>query len=399
MNNLKTLREAKNENGRMARNLVDQNPGRRFTAAKQTEYDGYIASIDRLDTQINAAERERDGLAEDRVQDAIDTAYRERRAPRDELTDTFLRRGMSGFTDEQRRAIRNTMSTTTGSQGGFTVPSNVADRFAGILKYYSAVRDSAEVITATKGNVFGWPISDDSANTAELLAENATSTALDPSFATAPLQTWKYSSKVITVPFELIQDSNLDIEAYVLDRFAARIGRLQNTHFTTGTGTGQPTGFSAAATVGKTGTTGQTLTIIYDDIVDLIGSVDPAYRKKPGAGFMLNDSAWKIIRKLKDTTNARPLFLPSDGVQPETLMGYPVSINPDCASMAANARSVFFGNWNVGYKVLDSMQVTLFRFDDSAYAKLGQVGFLAFARSGGNLIDSTAVKGYVNSAT
>jgi predicted phage gp36 major capsid-like protein len=30
---------------------------------------------------------------------------------------------------------------------------------------------------------------------------------------------------------------------------------------------------------------------------------------------------------------------------------------------------------------------------------LGQVGFLALARSGGNLVDTTAVKAYVNSAT
>jgi predicted phage gp36 major capsid-like protein len=33
------------------------------------------------------------------------------------------------------------------------------------------------------------------------------------------------------------------------------------------------------------------------------------------------------------------------------------------------------------------MQITYFRFDDSAFAKKGQVGFLAFLRSGGNYMD------------
>src|SRR3546814_1871356 len=40
-----------------------------------------------------------------------------------------------------------------------------------------------------------------------------------------------------------------------------------------------PNGLITAATVGKTGTTGQTLTVIYDDLVDLEHSVDPAYRE------------------------------------------------------------------------------------------------------------------------
>jgi HK97 family phage major capsid protein len=30
---------------------------------------------------------------------------------------------------------------------------------------------------------------------------------------------------------------------------------------------------------GKVGTTGQTLTVIYDDLIDLVHSVDPAYRE------------------------------------------------------------------------------------------------------------------------
>ena len=44
--------------------------------------------------------------------------------------------------------------------------------------------------------------------------------------------------------------------------------------------------------------------------------------------------------------------------------------------------------------------VTLFRMTDSAYTLKGQVGFVAFCRSGGNLLDvGGAVKAYANSAT
>jgi HK97 family phage major capsid protein len=45
------------------------------------------------------------------------------------------------------------------------------------------------------------------------------------------------------------------------------------------------------------------------------------------------------------------------------------------------------------------MDINLFRFTDSVYTKLGQVAFLAWARMGGNLIDTNAVKFYQHSAT
>ena len=46
------------------------------------------------------------------------------------------------------------------------------------------------------------------------------------------------------------------------------------------------------------------------------------------------------------------------------------------------------------------MQAELFRFTDSAYAKLGQVGYLAWMRTGGNLLDTGGcVKYYINAAS
>jgi len=44
--------------------------------------------------------------------------------------------------------------------------------------------------------------------------------------------------------------------------------------------------------------------------------------------------------------------------------------------------------------------MTIYRFTDSAYTSKGQVGFLAWMRSGGNLVDAGgAVRYYQNSAS
>ena len=116
----------------------------------------------------------------------------------------------------------------------------------------------------------------------------------------------------------------------------------------------------------------------------------------------MNDACLRVIRKLKDTQN-RPVFLPGNGglsaALPDEVLGKKVVINQDMSVMGANAKSILFGDFS-RYTIRDVMGMTLFRFDDSAYAKKGQVGFLAWMRTGGTLTDAGApIKYYQNSAT
>ena len=309
--------------------------------------------------------------------------------------------GDKAITAEEWREIRATMSTGTGSEGGYSVQSDVASTIIDSLKYFGGMREAATVIQTSMGNALSFPGSDGTAETGELIAENTTATAADPTFTTVALNAYKFSSKIVAVPFELLQDSQVDVAAFVNRRLAQRIGRVTNTYFTTGTGSAQPRGVVVGSTLGKTGTTGQTTTIIFDDLVDLIHSVDVEYRKGSSVRWMMNDASLGKIRKLKDSQN-RPVFIPGwDGLgnaMPDQIMGYPVTLNNDVVVMAASAKTVLFGDFSL-YYIRDVMAPTLFRFEDSAYAKLGQIGFLMWHRSGGNLLDAGAVKHYANSAS
>ena len=80
------------------------------------------------------------------------------------------------------------------------------------------------------------------------------------------------------------------------------------------------------------------------------------------------------------------------------LLGSRLVVNQHMANMAASARSILFGDFK-GYKVRDVMDVSMFRFTDSAYTKKGQVGFMAWMRTGGNLADVGAIRAFVNAAT
>ena len=375
----------------------------------QPIYDAGMAEIDALDAQINRItalnEKVASAALTDSVIEAAERVGRDKKSEDARLYAKWLRGGDKALSNEDWAVIRNTMSTTTNSEGGFTVQTDVARSVLDALKSFGGMREVSTVIQTTMGNPMSFPTSDGTSETGEIIAENTTATDADISFGTKSLPVYKYSSKVVTVPFELLQDSNVDIEAFVRDRLSTRLGRITNTHFTTGTGSSQPNGIITASSAGVTAanSTSQVTAVTYDSIIDLIHSVDPAYRALGNCRFMMADSSVKVLRKIKDGSS-RPIFVPGyevgvPGGAPDTLCGYPITINQDVAAMAASAKSIAFGDFSF-YYIRDVMAIEMFRFTDSAFTKKGQVGFLAWMRSGGNFIDvGGAVKLFVNAAS
>lgn len=407
MQSIQALRERRAAIAQSIHKLLDDHPGEKWTAALQEKYDQGMAEIEAIAAEASRVQAVLDLIADnadtDAVRTVVDRAARDQKRPAN--VDAFwklMKNGEKLVTPEEWAVLRNTMSVGTSAQGGYTVPTEVATSVADALKAYGGMRDVADVFRTAQGNDINFPTSDGTTETGELIGENTTATGADPSFGVVTLKTYKFSSKIVAVPFELLQDTSIDIEEFIRTRLVTRLGRVTNTYFTTGTGISQPNGIVTAASAGKIGTTGQTTTVIFDDLIDLIHSVDPAYRALGRCKFMLNDASLKIIHKLKDTAG-RPIFLPGydglSGPMSDTILGYPIQINQDVATMAANAKSILFGDFAF-YKIRDAMDIQMFRFDDSAYIKLGQIGFLAWMRSGGNFTDvGGAVKYYANSAT
>lgn len=397
------LREKRAELHKEANNLLDQN-GDVWSSELQAKFDGLVkeASIceDLIDNQMKVID---DSIAED-FRDV--EQFRRSHAPvsaEHRAVDLYMRKMARELTNEEALLIRNTMSTTTGSEGGYTVPALIASEFVDTLKDYQGMRRESSQITTTGGNDMSFPTTDGTAEVGEWVAQNASAAAADIVFGTRAVNTFKAGSKIIAVPIELLQDSAIDIQALVFKRAAQRIGRISNQGYTTGTGSAQPNGVVTAATVGKTGTTGQTLTVIYDDLVDVVDAIDFAYlTSSTKLCWMFNQTTRKVVRKIKDT-GGRPIWSPSydagiAGGTPDQLLGYDVCINNDLASPAANAKSIAFGDFSK-YLIRDALDVSVFRFDDSAYLSKGQIGFLAWARTGGNLLDLAAVRLYQHSAT
>ena len=122
------------------------------------------------------------------------------------------------------------------------------------------------------------------------------------------------------------------------------------------------------------------------EIIDLEHSVDPAYR--PNSIWMFHDTILAAVRKLKDVTSGQYLWQP--GMQagvPDRLLGYRYVVNQSMTGTQAQAaKIVLFGDFSK-YKIRDVAGVRLVRLDE-LFAQTDQVGFVAFLRSDGNLLDA-----------
>lgn len=420
MSKLQALRERRNVIARDAAAINAKYPADQRMPVPDAEHlDALLAEVEAIDADIGRETRIAAALAADNPQAAaeqlrhastIDPARQDNREGVAALR-AYLTGGLSALSAEQRTAmasrlspdIRAAMSTTTATEGGYTTAPEYQRTLETALRSYGAIFDAVTTLQTATGTQMLFPTSDPTEEEGEIVGQNAAVTTGEATFGQVALDVHKYSSKKIAIPFELLQDTFIDLESYINGLLAMRLARIQSRHMTTGSGTGQPRGIVSASNVGVTGATGNTTAVTYDALVDLQHSLDPAYRMAPGVAWMMHDSSVKALRKIKDG-NERPIFVPgyesgSPGGAPDTLLGRPLIVNQDMPVMAASAKSILYGNFKK-YIRRTVMDLTLFRMTDSAFTLNGQVGFVAFNRVGGNLIGvGGAVKHYANSAT
>ena len=316
----------------------------------------------------------------------------------------YLRVGMSGLSAEDRELamprFQNAQGVGTGSGGGYTVPQGFYDELQDAQKAYGGMMEPgvAFVCDTSTGNPLPIPTDNDTTNSGAILTENTQVGTQDITFGSINLGAYTYTSKLVLVSNQLLQDSAFNLDSFLAGKLGTRIARAINTHFTVGTGSGQPNGVITAATAGPVGAAGETTSLVFDDLINLEHSVDPAYRKN--ARFMFADDTLKAIKKLKDN-QGRYIWDPGLTVakEPATINSYQYTVNQDMPVMAANAKSVAFGDFSK-YFIRRIVGTQVLRLTER-YADYNQTGFVAFQRWDGNLIDAGThpIKYFANSAT
>lgn len=399
----KQLREQRAQIVEEARSLVNraEQEKRDLTAEERAAWDKALADADVLKADIDRAERQESLERElatsqgtragqqDTSSNADNRAQpqdaEQRKQAHARAFDSYLRHGVADMPAEQRTVLMEYRAqSTVDASGGFTIPEGFSNQLEESMKAFGGMRQASRVFPTASGNDLPWPTVDDTANTGALLAENTAVAEQDFTFANIILKAFKYSSKMVKVSVELLQDSAFNLSSFLARALGERIGRITNTHFTTGDNAGKPQGVVTGATSGVTAASATTITA--DELIDLVHSVDPAYRIGPQVGWMFNDKTFKVLRKLKDGEGR---YLWNPGLQPgavDSLFGYRYIINQDVADLATASKSVLFGDFSK-YLIRDVLGIAVLRLVER-FADSHQVAYLAFSRHDGRVLDA-----------
>lgn len=378
------------------RQKIEGEEKREMTTEERQKYDRMFEDIEKKSKQIEDLEREmnvQSRVSGDSLEDAGGSGMsdEERKEKVNGAFRSFLKHGISGMGEEERQIMAErfgpvegrAQSAGTGSEGGYTVPEGFYNRIIEAMKAYGGMRESrATILRTATGNDLPMPTINDTGNIGAILGENTQVGEQDVTFAQKTLGAYTYTSKLIRVSLQLLQDSAFDMEAFLARILAERIGRATNAHFTTGTGTSQPEGIVTGSAAGLTAAA--TGAVTYAELMELKHAVNRAYRQN--AQWMFNDNTLLAIKKLTDG-NSRPLWSPGIAAgEPDRFDGDRYVVNDDMADMATSSKPIIYGDFSA-YFIRDVLGIQLLRLNER-YADYLQVGFLAFSRHDGLLADA-----------
>lgn len=280
--------------------------------------------------------------------------------------------------------LHNVLSTTPGQDGGYLVPTDFEHNIVAALDEENVIRRLAKVITTQHERKI--PVATGH-STAQWTAENAAYTESNPTFGQKQIDAFKLTD-LCRVSVELLQDSEFDIEDYLIREFARAFGIAEEQAFCVGTGTNQPTGIFTAngGTVGVTAASQTAITA--DEVISLVYALKSPYRRN--AKFLMNDATVSILRKLKDGNGAY-LWQPSvQAGQPDKLLGYELYTSPYVPAVASGALTIAFGDFK-NYWIGDRAGRTVQRLNE-LYATNGQIGYVATERVDGKVILPEAIQ-------
>jgi HK97 family phage major capsid protein len=291
---------------------------------------------------------------------------------------------------------RDTLKSTATQALGVDVYGRIVQH---LVETSSLMRAGATVVTTDTGEDLVVPKSTGFVTT-NIIGEGASITESDPTLATVTLKAFKYAN-YFEVSQELANDSPTNLLDFLARQAALSLGLGSAGYgddLINGAGTTEPRGLLLDAGTGVTGPAGTgtslgtqgTLAQGTDALWNLIGSVAEPYAESDSAAFIMRNASNVTVRKLRDTSGQ-----PVNGLTDRrSILGYPVFVDPFMPAMANTAESIAFGAMDRYFvRIVNGIR---FERSDEFRFQNDLVAFRCILRLDGALIDTAAVKTFVN---
>lgn len=202
------------------------------------------------------------------------------------------------------------------------------------------------------------------------------------------------------VTTEMLEDAFFDVESWLQRKVAEKFARLENTAFVSGSGAKQPKGFTSYAAWASAGTyernklerinTGSASALTADGLISLQNGLLEAYQAN--AYWVMLRATYGTVMKLKDGTQNYLFNVAlnmNTGLPVANILNRPVLFASDMPAVGSNNLPIAYGDFRVGYTVVDRMGVTILR---DPYTSKGFVNYFTTKRTGGAVTNFEAIK-------
>lgn len=310
----------------------------------------------------------------------------------------FLRAGARDLEEAERRAL----NLTTPSAGGYAVAPTYSTTIIEGITELSPMRSLANVVQIGTTELWlpklvteldgGW------------VSETGSRPESQPVFGQQKIETHEHAV-IVPISTQLLEDSFINLPAYLSGQIARRFARAESLAFTDGSGSGQPTGFLNSPVDFEQVETAQaggypTVQQSIGKIIDLFYTLPSEYAAR--ATWQMNRRTMGLLRRLSGDANAGAGFgyIWADSLRdgtPATLLGRPVVENPHMddwsdggVSPSFDTYPVAFGDWSVGYTIVDRVNVEIMS-DPYTGADTGVTKLRARRRVGGEVTLAEAI--------
>ncbi len=312
--------------------------------------------------------------------------------------DAYLR-GRQALPDE-KKASSNTLALADNDKLAYLVPKHAERRIDEAVNERSALRRLASQTVLESGSSLTYVFTKTKAGATWTDEKDAREATTVPELEKIDIELHElYASPMATQRF--IDDSDIDVEDWLLTEIAEVFAETENAAFISGSGNGQPRGLltyphtyvdsrshseirqfkSRAKGKFDVETASE---VLFETVLHLAGH----YRSR--AVWLMNAMTQASLRSLKDSSG-RYLWTPPTGVgEAPSLYGYPVFDEPHMPAIAPAKVPILFGDFARAYMVIRGQNMSLVR---DPYTDKPNVIFYTTRRVGGNVMNASAVRG------
>lgn len=254
------------------------------------------------------------------------------------------------FADAEAKALLRTDSDTS---GGFLVPVEMDNSITKKITEVSDIRSVARVRTIAAKSL-EIPVRA-SIPTATYEGEAESGDDSTSGYENETLTTFRQTF-TSPITMDMLMDAAFNMESEIMQDASEAFAQGEGANFVNGTGFKTPKGFLQDARVGGlTSTTSGTIDA--DDVILISGELKVGYSPT----YVFNRRTLAFLRTLK-ATDGNFLWQPGlNGVVANTINGFPYLIAEDMPDIAANSKSIAFGDFLRGYTIVDRTGLSVVR--------------------------------------